>query len=446
MSRDNEINDDLLKKAYRSHCAVLSQTRLQITIVLAISLVMAFGLLDFIVYPQLARDLLNIRVITGIILVLIFTALRRKQYQNSNFIGISVVLLIFFLIDILIFFTEGMSSPYYAGLNLALVAFSAMLPWQSYETLFSFGVMLISYLWVTFSYSNINDVEYFTPLLINNLFFLVSVGVFCIVATYLNSRLRFREFSLNYNLDYNLKKETLKLQSTQAQLVQSEKMSAIGNLSAGLLHEVNNPLNYTMTAIQIMKMDPSINADPELQDTVKDIEEGMTRIKNIVTDLRAFAYPEEADKKNKFPILNAVENSLRFTASECQDVKRIVNIDENLMVSASKTHVVQVLINLISNASRAIHRVSEDNYKGVISIEAKEEGTRVVVSVFDNGTGMSEATLKRVFDPFFTTNEVGKGMGLGLSVSHTIVKNHGGNLSATSKLGEGSRFFFDLGV
>lgn len=223
MSRDNEINDDLLKKAYRSHCAVLSQTRLQITIVLAISLVMAFGLLDFIVYPQLARDLLNIRVITGIILVLIFTALRRKQYQNSNFIGISVVLLIFFLIDILIFFTEGMSSPYYAGLNLALVAFSAMLPWQSYETLFSFGVMLISYLWVTFSYSNINDVEYFTPLLINNLFFLVSVGVFCIVATYLNSRLRFREFSLNYNLDYNLKKETLKLQSTQAQLVQSEK-------------------------------------------------------------------------------------------------------------------------------------------------------------------------------------------------------------------------------
>jgi two-component system sensor histidine kinase PhcS len=179
-----------------------------------------------------------------------------------------------------------------------------------------------------------------------------------------------------------------------------------------------------------------------LKDTVKDIEEGMMRIKNIVTDLRAFAYPEEADKKNRFPILGAIENTLRFTASDSQDIEKIVKVPADLMVSASKTHIVQVLINLVSNAIKAINKAGRQ--KGIIEIEAKEENGRVTVSVSDNGTGMNEETLQKVFDPFFTTNEVGKGMGLGLSVSHTIIKNHGGNLSATSEFGKGSRFFFDL--
>ena len=437
-----------IKKLYQEYDIELHRSRLGLLIMISIVFIMIFSALDTVMYGAIAGDLIVARIAVDAILILMFFAVRKKWVSNVKLMSIAWSITIVMLINILVMMTSDISSsPYYAGLNLIIIASAALLPWTWYEMLSICFIMLVLYtgsclVAVDYAMKNLTGYQFNSPLFINNLFFLFSTSSFCTLAAHVNTKLRFKEFCLNYELE----EKNEKLQSTQAQLVQSEKMSAIGNLSAGLLHEVNNPLNYTMTAIQIMKMDPSINADPELQDTVKDIEEGMTRIKNIVTDLRAFAYPEEADKKNKFPILNAVENSLRFTASECQDVKRIVNIDENLMVSASKTHVVQVLINLISNASRAIHRVSEDNYKGVISIEAKEEGTRVVVSVFDNGTGMSEATLKRVFDPFFTTNEVGKGMGLGLSVSHTIVKNHGGNLSATSKLGEGSRFFFDLGV
>lgn len=444
MFRNRKVINKDLEKAYKNHCSILSQARLKITIILAISLVMTFGVLDFIVYPEVAADLLRIRFVIAAILFLIFAALGRRKYRNSNFIGIAVVLLIFTLINLLVFVTQGMSSPYYAGLNLALVAFSAMLPWQAYETLFSFVIMLISYIITCFAFSYLNDAHSDMALLINNLFFLTSVGIFCVVATYLNEKLRFREFSLNYNLDYNLKKETLKLQSTQAQLVHSEKINAIGNLSAGLLHEVNNPLNYTMTAVQLMKMDSHINTDEDLKDMMKDIEEGMGRIKHIVTDLRAFAYPEEADKHNQFPILEAIESTLRFTASECQDIKREVDIEEELMVSASKTHVVQVLINLISNASKAINKIRDTG--GIIRVDARKDLDRVIISVSDNGSGMDDETLRKIFDPFFTTNEVGKGTGLGLSVSHTIVRNHGGNLSATSKDGEGSKFSFDLGV
>lgn len=246
-------------------------------------------------------------------------------------------------------------------------------------------------------------------------------------------------------LDKNiaLNNSLVELRKTQSQLIQSEKINAIGSLSAGLLHEVNNPLNYTMTALQLIKMDPAVNADEDLKDTVKDIEEGMTRIKNIVSDLRAFAYPEEADKTVQFPIREAVESALRFTASENKDIEKIVNVSSDLIVSASKTHIVQVLINLVSNATKAINKA--DREKGVIKIDAIEENGRIKISVSDNGTGMNEETLRKVFDPFFTTNEVGKGMGLGLSVSHTIIKNHGGNLSAESVFGEGSKFYFDLG-
>lgn len=443
MLRDNKVSEEILKNAYRSHCASLSQTRLQITLILAIILIIFFGALDYVVYPKMAMTMLITRLFIGAFLMAIFFALKRKKFLSSNSIGIAVVSAIFLLINFLIFITEGMSSPYYAGLILALVAFSAMLPWGAHQTLLSFFIMLCSYVVASFMHPYTNDLQYNFPILINNLFFLISVGIFCIISTYLNNKLRLREFSLNYNLDSSLKNETLKLRSTQAQLVHSEKINAIGNLSAGLLHEVNNPLNYTMTALQVMKMDPHINSDPDLKDTMKDIEEGMSRIKHIVTDLRAFAYPEEADKKNQFAILSAIESALRFTAHDCKDIERIVDVDPALIVSASKTHIVQVLINLISNATKAINKTTK---KGLIHIEAKQQNNRISISVSDNGTGMKEETLSRVFDPFFTTNEVGKGMGLGLSVSHTIIKNHGGNLFATSELGEGSKFYFDLGI
>jgi two-component system sensor histidine kinase PhcS len=406
---------------------------------------MLFGLLDIVMYEAISYELIAARTIADLILIFGLLVLCKKWSFNAKLISFAWNVVIIVLINVLIIITgEKSSSPYYAGLNLIIVSSTALLPWEWYEMSVICIIMLLSYAASAFITIDLTTHklmldEFDLPILLNNLFFLSSTGLFCILASYLNSKLRFKEFCLNHEL----KEKNETIISTQAQLVHSEKINAIGNLSAGLLHEVNNPLNYTMTALQVMKMDSHVSSDPELKDTMKDIEEGMTRIKHIVTDLRAFAYPEEADKKNQFTILGAIESALRFTAHDCQNIERTLDLEPNLIVSASKTHIVQVLINLISNASRAI---SKTERKGLIVVDAKQKNDRVVIGVSDNGTGMSEETLTKVFDPFFTTNEVGKGMGLGLSVSHTIIKNHGGNLLVTSKLGEGSRFYFDLAI
>ncbi len=235
------------------------------------------------------------------------------------------------------------------------------------------------------------------------------------------------------------------LKTTQAQLIQSEKLNALGSLSAGLLHEINNPLNYSLTALQLLAGDPTVQGDELMREIVTDINEGMQRIRAIVSDLRAFAYPSEAEKQGAFDLNEAVEAALRFAAQDLRDIDVVRNLGGRTLVVGSKSHLTQVFINLFSNGAKAIlaHR---DGRPGRIRVEAESRNGRLWVRVADNGIGMDQATLGRIFDPFFTTREVGEGMGLGLSVCHTIVVNHQGRLSAASQLGVGTEMGFDLAL
>ena len=240
--------------------------------------------------------------------------------------------------------------------------------------------------------------------------------------------------------------QTLKdLEATQAQLIQSEKLNALGSLSAGLLHEINNPLNYSLTALQLLGSDPSIQGDELMREIVGDIQEGMDRIRTIVSDLRAFAYPTEAEKQGAFDLNEAVESALRFTAHELKGIEVIQELPAPAWVLGSKSHLTQVFINLLANAAKATGAMT-DGRVGTIRIEGEERDGRLWVRVSDNGVGMDEQTLGRIFDPFFTTRDVGEGMGLGLSICHTIVSNHQGRLTATSRPGEGTELTFDLPV
>ena len=249
-----------------------------------------------------------------------------------------------------------------------------------------------------------------------------------------------------YGSNDELRGALSQLKEAQTQLIHSEKINAIGNLSAGLLHEVNNPLSYSMTAIGFLKTNPLVTGDEMLNDITKDIEEGMTRIKNIVSDLRTFAHPEEVDKQGDFPIYNAIESSIKFTAHDCKDIEIKNNLDPELKVIGSNSHIVQVLVNLISNACKAILRREEGSEQGVIEFRSETFGDRVKIFAKDNGVGMNEDTINKVFNPFFTTNEVGQGVGLGLSISHTIIQNHGGSLVVKSEEGKGTEFVFDLEI
>ena len=240
-----------------------------------------------------------------------------------------------------------------------------------------------------------------------------------------------------------LKSALNNLKQTQAQLVQSEKLNALGALAAGLLHEINNPLNYSLTALQLVRADPLVKSNELLGEVCGDIDEGMQRIRTIVSDLRAFAYPSEADKRSRFEFAEALESAQRFTAHELKDVRIVTDLPRRATVLGSKTHVTQVLVNLLLNSVKAIRGVEED-VDGWIRVTAVVRDDRLVVTVGDNGVGMDENTLQHIFDPFFTTRDVGEGMGLGLSICHTIVTNHGGTIVARSTLGKGSELVFDL--
>lgn len=234
------------------------------------------------------------------------------------------------------------------------------------------------------------------------------------------------------------------LEAIQAQLIHSEKLNALGSLAAGLLHEINNPLNYSLTALQLIRDDPTVQGNELLNEVVGDIDEGMQRIRTIVTDLRAFAYPSEADKQSQFDFREVVETALRFTAHELRDIRVVEQVPADLEVLGSRSHIAQVLVNLLTNSAKAI-AARPDSRAGEVRIAAAPTaGGRAEIRVVDNGVGMDDKTLRRAFDPFFTTREVGEGVGLGLSICHTIVSNHGGRLRARSQPGEGAELTFDL--
>jgi C4-dicarboxylate-specific signal transduction histidine kinase len=229
-----------------------------------------------------------------------------------------------------------------------------------------------------------------------------------------------------------------KLQRTELLLIQSEKMNAIGSLSAGLLHEINNPLNYTLTAIAIVKqLQDTLNDD--MKELIGDIEDGMIRIRDVITHLRTFAYPEKPDQQSAFPIEEAVRDARKMTGRELDGVQVDVNIPPDLFVRGQKTQITHIFINLLSNAARAVAD-SPQNRPKILSINAWASEISAIIEVSDNGPGIASENLTRIFEPFFTTRDVGSGMGMGLSICHTILESHGGTIQAGNRTEGGAVF------
>ena len=234
-----------------------------------------------------------------------------------------------------------------------------------------------------------------------------------------------------------------RLKQTEAQLVQSEKMRALGTLSAGLLHEINNPLNFTLTAVQVAReMCPEELAD--VREALDDMEGGMGRIRDIVSDLRTFAYPATESDSSVFRLAEALDSAVRLVAHELDGQLLVRDLPAELHVRGSKTQIVHLLVNLLMNASEAL-RAGPPDRQPEIRVRACERDGWTHVSVRDNGSGVLPEDLDKVFDPFFTTRSVGEGLGLGLSICHAIVENHGGRISIRSQYGEWTEVSFTLG-
>lgn len=232
------------------------------------------------------------------------------------------------------------------------------------------------------------------------------------------------------------------LELRQDQLVQAEKLSSLGTLTAGVAHQMNNPLNNISTSCQIA-IDEFDAGRPELQRRMlHNIEQETLRVRDVVKSLLEFARTQEFALRPAF-LVEVVHKSILLAKSQIRpDTRLIVDIAPELSIPMDVQRMQEVFINLIINATQAIER------EGRITITASlEEATgEALIEVRDNGPGIPEKHQAKIFDPFFTTKDVGEGTGLGLSVVYGIVQQHHGRITVQSAAGQGTAFFIRLPI
>jgi len=225
------------------------------------------------------------------------------------------------------------------------------------------------------------------------------------------------------------------LRETQAQLLQSEKMAAFGQLGAGIAHEVKNPLAGILGCAQLSLL--SVNKGSEEEKNLRLIEKETRRCKDIIENLLRFARQDKAEM-SRIEIPSVIRDAAAIVNHqlEVNRVKLEMDIQEGLpQIMGNANQLQQVILNLVINAQQAM-----EGGVGWIRIHAApvEDGAEVVVE--DTGPGIPEDNLKRIFEPFFTTKRGGKGTGLGLSVSYGIIKDHHGEIEVESTEGQGTTF------
>ena len=228
------------------------------------------------------------------------------------------------------------------------------------------------------------------------------------------------------------------LQKLNDQLIRTEKLAAMGTLSAGVAHEVNNPLASISSLIQMMQSKQ--NLDERTQENLKLISSQIQRITQVTRDMMDFARVRPA-AKSLINVNEIIETSLRLANFDKAFQKLTLEkhlANENLVTLADSDQLQQVFLNLFLNARDAMPE------GGTLFIETLHHGTDIRIEISDSGAGIDEANLKKIFDPFFTTKPAGKGTGLGLAVCYGIITAHGGKIEVLQNQNAGTSFLITL--
>jgi signal transduction histidine kinase/ActR/RegA family two-component response regulator len=231
-----------------------------------------------------------------------------------------------------------------------------------------------------------------------------------------------------------------RLKETQAQLIQADKLKALGTLMSGMAHELNNPLSTIRLSLQLMRNE--IGLPEPIRRRLDVLDEACERAARIVRELLVFARRKPPERR-RVDLNEVARNALTLQMPEfaLNNIRIVTDLSPLPAIWADAPQLQQVLLNLFSNARDAL---KEALGEGVLTVRSREVGEGVMVQVEDNGPGILPENLHRVFDPFFTTKGVGEGTGLGLSLSIGIVEAHGGSLQAETAPGGGSRFTMRL--
>jgi C4-dicarboxylate-specific signal transduction histidine kinase len=207
-------------------------------------------------------------------------------------------------------------------------------------------------------------------------------------------------------------------------------------MSAGIIHEINNPLNFATTGLYTLRNKGKYVApeqQEEYQEILKDVEEGIKRVKNIVSDLRMFTHPD-TESRDQVEVAEVVGSALRFLSSEWKDKVQVQQqLAAHQTIWANKNKLIQVVVNLLQNSMDALKDKAFNGEQPAIWIEGGVQNGKSILKVRDNGSGIGAEHLDKIFDPFFTTKDVGQGMGLGLSICYRIVQEYDGRISVRTE-------------
>lgn len=270
------------------------------------------------------------------------------------------------------------------------------------------------------------------------------------------------------------------LQQAQMQLVEAEKMASLGQLTAGIAHEINNPINFVTGNIGPLKRDVDVlwktiemlehfntqnisdeekrrlmslykeeqdldYLQMEINHLLKGIKEGASRTAEIVKSLRIFSRLDEADLKMA-DINEGIESTIIIVNNMLSHISVIKRYGRLPLVHCYPGKLNQVFLNIITNALYAINEKFGERSGGELIIETICDNDNVYITFEDNGTGMTEETKRKIFDPFFTTKDVGQGTGLGMSIAFNTIQKHSGHIAVTTELGKGTRFILQIPV
>lgn len=280
-----------------------------------------------------------------------------------------------------------------------------------------------------------------------------------------------------FKLNNELLDTNNRLKEQQSLMLRNEKLATLGTLSAGIAHEINNPLAFVLSNMESLrryitsydallnlnrqwqkqeKLSPSHSSElqtlldeqdlvfiqEDTEELLTDTEEGLMRLRDIVQNLRHFSHSQESERV-KADIAAGLNSTLKILQSELNDsVALNCMIDPLPLIECNLGELNQVFLNLLINARQAL----EHNQNPQIFISATSENDSIIIRIKDNGTGMDEQVCKKVFDPFFTTKPVGQGTGMGLSIVYGIIKDHKGTINVNSALGKGTCFEIRLPI
>ncbi len=229
----------------------------------------------------------------------------------------------------------------------------------------------------------------------------------------------------------------------QQQLVQTAKLASLGELSAGIAHELNNPLNNINLFVHnaLDQVDKTLHGQPAQESIHRGLDMALgqiARAARIINNLRSFARTAGTDR-GPVPVTELIHDSVSLLHEKLHqgNIEVAVTLeDPRTEVWANRLQLEQVLVNLLTNACDALHVAAVKQ----ITVTGRTDQAWHVITVSDTGEGMPAEMVPRIFDPFFTTKEVGVGTGLGLSIVYGIIKEHGGHISVHSQVGEGTTF------